>query len=57
MYYAYPDEQLIFFINFYDNTVSSIMVTEGGELYGVKIGMTFDQIKDILGPPDIEDYD
>jgi len=56
-YYSYPDKHIIFFISLYDDLVSAIGINEGGELFGVRIGMTCDEIKDILGSPDIEGYD
>ena len=57
VYYSYPDKHITFFIGLYDDLVTAIVTSEGGELFGVKIGMTCDEIKDILGSPDIEGYD
>lgn len=55
-YYAYDSEHIVFYTGIFDDILYSIGLMEGAEVFDVEVGMTFEEIKDILGNPSDEGY-
>jgi len=62
-YFFYPEQGLALFfwpVSGEENLVRSIQLNQGAEVAGIRVGMTFDEIKGVLGTPVFEgrsDYD
>ncbi|MDP2967012.1 MAG: hypothetical protein Q8N87_01220 [bacterium] len=53
----YRDEKISFIFAGEDKVVNNLELFPGGKVLGIQVGMTFNQIEEILGPPRWRDYD